>query len=340
MKLTYVLCLVSPPQQHPAFRRDDGRKQQVHGLPPPTQTRYLATRQNEVRNEERGSPLRRLGADNILPPGRAMAGASGRGPATHASSDNTTPRSIAKAMYDVKTESQCRLCGNTYGTRGAGQHLQSCLKKLPCVPGSGEPPLLVSVHGDHPQANGAYVLFAIFPHDATLEQLDVYLRYHWLECCGHLSRFESAGREYLGHEWPDPEPLSGEVPRSMRHPIADAITPGSPALYEYDMGDTTSLTVRVQTAPPAAAAWQEEQGTAVAGATVMRNLMPERCRDCGGEAAFADGEGYVCAVGKRWGHERPLFNSPRDGADCFDEAAGPDLEALRMVLEVRREATT
>jgi len=242
-------------------------------------------------------------------------------------------------MYDVKTESQCRLCGGTCGTKGAGQHLRSCLKKLPDVPGSGEPPLLVSVHGDHPQAGGAYVLFAVFPHDATLEQLDVYLRHHWLECCGHLSRFESGGREYFGDEWPYPEPLDGGEPRSMRHPIAGVITPGSPALYEYDMGDTTSLTVRVQTAPPAAAAWYREQDTEPPGATVMRNLMPERCRDCGGEAAFVDSEGYVCAAAERRGHDRPLFNSPRDGEDCFDEATGPDQEALRMVLEIRREAS-
>ena len=269
-----------------------------------------------------------------------MADTGGQGFAAVCQPHNITMRSNTQAMYDVKTESQCRLCGNTYGTRGAGQHLRSCLKKLPDVPGSGEPPLLVSVHGDHPQAASAYALFTIFPHDAMLEQLDIYLRHHWLECCAHLSRFLSAGREYFGDEWPDPEPMNGdEEPYSMHHRIAEAIAPGGSALYEYDMGSTTSLTVRVETAPPTAAAWYEEQDATATGATVMRNLMPERCRDCGGEAAFVDDEGYVCAGGERRGHDRSLFNSPRDGADCFDEEERPDREALRMVLEIRREAT-
>lgn len=240
-------------------------------------------------------------------------------------------------MYDVKTESQCRLCGNTYSTRGAGRHLRNCLKKLPDIAGSGEPPLLVGVHGDHPQADGAYVLFAIFPHDATLEQLDVYLRHHWLECCAHLSRFESAGREYLGDEWPHPE----ETSHSMRHRIAEAIGSGGSALYEYDMGDTTSLTVRVETAPPAATGWREEQDAAPLGVTVMRNLMPERCGECLGEADLVDGDGYFCDGCTTDENVRDdtwlLANSPRDGVSCFGYAKGPNPRVLSTVLEIRRE---
>ena len=246
-------------------------------------------------------------------------------------------------MYDVKTESQCRLCGNTYSTRGAERHLRSCLKKLPDHTGGKEPPLLVSVHGDHPQATGAYALFAIFPHDATLEQLDVYLRYHWLECCAHLSRFLSAGREYFGDEWPDREPLSGgDHPHSMHHQIAEIIGSGGSALYEYDMGDTTSLTVRVQTAPPAAAAWYEEQDATATGATVMQNLMPERCGECLSEAVIVDGDGYFCddcPYGNLWGDARLLVNSPRYEVSCFYYAKGPDLQVLSTVLEIRREAS-
>ena len=111
----------------------------------------------------------------------------------------------------------------------------------------------------------------------------------------------------------------------MHHHIACAIGAGSSALYEYDMGDTTRLTVRVHKAPAAAAAWYREQDPKPPGATVMQNLMPERCRGCGGEAAFVNSEGYVCAADKRRRYGQPLFNSPprRGGMLRRGNGAGP-----------------
>jgi len=42
-----------------------------------------------------------------------------------------------------------------------------------------------------------YWMHLELPANATLEDLDSFLRDIWLECCGHLSAFRIEGKEYL-----------------------------------------------------------------------------------------------------------------------------------------------
>ena len=73
--------------------------------------------------------------------------------------------------------------------------------------------------------------------DRPLRELDDFLRSTWLECCGHLSRFEIDGARYS--VLPDP----GE--RGMDARLGDVLSPGASFTHEYDFGTPTELELRV-----------------------------------------------------------------------------------------------
>ena len=235
---------------------------------------------------------------------------------------------------EVRTDTQCLLCKTTVNTRSARVHLRKCLGEQP-VPDSGDktPPLLISAHGDHPDRKNAYVLYAVCRGNATLMSLDLFIRAHWLECCAHLSRFIQQDREFQCPEWGKAELDIRNGILSMNHPIASVITPGSDVRYEYDMGSTTHLTVRAETAPSQATTWLQQQDPDSVISLIAQNLIPERCDNCGETATSANGNEYSCT---NCPHDprsyRPLVNSPRDGVDCFD---GPDLNLLDHLCRAR-----
>ncbi len=75
---------------------------------------------------------------------------------------------------------------------------------------------------------------------ATLDQLDIYLRAIWLECCGHLSHFLINGIYYereIEIEW-----AIGET-RRMSTQIASAFELETQAEYKYDFGTPTELLI-------------------------------------------------------------------------------------------------
>jgi hypothetical protein len=63
---------------------------------------------------------------------------------------------------------------------------------------------------------------------ATFKTLDTFLRNLWLECCGHMSRF-FVGQQTIG--------MQGRLAASLRSD--DEID------YDYDMGETTELRIKV-----------------------------------------------------------------------------------------------
>ena len=240
----------------------------------------------------------------------------------------------------VCTESQCLLCENTVSTRSVRVHLRNCLNKQPPPdPGGNAAPLLVSIHGHHPDRTNAYALYTVCPGETTLLFLDLLIRAHWLECCGHLSRFVKGHTEFQCPEWGgSPRDFFTGV-RSMDHPIASVIAPGGDAHYEYDMGSTTHLTVRVETAPPQATTWLQQKDPGSVITVVAQNLMPELCDTCGDAATCARGNEYSC---RSCPHDpstsRPLVNSPRDGVECFDNSEGPDLDLFDHLCLERAQA--
>jgi len=75
--------------------------------------------------------------------------------------------------------------------------------------------------------------------DATLEDLDMFLREIWLECCGHLSAFTIQGTRYEGVE---NEFMEVEL---MDVTLGEILSPGRGFHHEYDFGDTTMLVLKV-----------------------------------------------------------------------------------------------
>ena len=196
------------------------------------------------------------------------------------------------------------------------------------------------------------------PKNVTLRDIDELLRETWLECCWHLSSFDSGGTRFVSDGFDTS--LFDYDHASFDHRAAWAIPQGREAEYQYDMGDTTYLTIRVEPAPEQAQAWLARHDID-AGDPSLRNLMPELCDNCGQEASHFRPAEVLCtgclpenprpyvellartpphcrecgeeATSYRRPHTscqdcrqedhdnyRPLVNSPRDGIDCYDQS--------------------
>jgi Plasmid pRiA4b ORF-3-like protein len=216
------------------------------------------------------------------------------------------------------SKGKCNLCGETFSKAGMTKHLATCrqshaLKKLE---GHGN---LRKTNLFHLVVEGgpAYWMHLEAPDDATLKDLDQFLRDIWLECCGHLSAFTIAGTRYdvdasTAREWGDLDT------RSMNVPLAEVLGPGIKCDYEYDFGTTTELTLKV-------VAERKGQARGKAVQVLARNDPPPiMCNVCGKPATQVcanciwSGEGWLCdecAPDHPCGEEMmlPVVNSPRVG---------------------------
>ena len=90
----------------------------------------------------------------------------------------------------------CNFCQGEFVKNKMTQHLKSCKARLAdSEKQKGEKQRLfhVQVEGKY---RPAYWMHLEIPAAATLDDLDNFLRYIWLECCGHLSEFEIDGESY------------------------------------------------------------------------------------------------------------------------------------------------
>jgi hypothetical protein len=173
---------------------------------------------------------------------------------------------------------------------------------------SGQILLHLQVEG---QYRPMYWLHIEISAKATLKALDRLLRDIWLECCGHLSSFEIAGKTFISEKM---EP--GD--RSMNIALAKVIAPGMKFEHIYDFGTSTELLIKVISAREG-----QPQGKGVL--VMARNDPPDfRCNVCGKPAAWIccqcsdEDTGYVCdecAKKHECGEDMllPLVNSPRTG---------------------------
>ena len=215
----------------------------------------------------------------------------------------------------------CAYCGRELASRGMTRHLTACPSRKEVVAGADKARgrdtklyhLIVRDHSDsdfwlHLEVNGL----------ATLHDLDRYLRFIWLECCGHLSQFSVGG-------WSGDEiPLGRKVGRVFE--------PGLQLTHIYDFGDssvTLLRTYKVRVGKP----------TTPNPVTLMaRNNAPERrCIDCGQPATLLcieciwehNSSGTLCERhGEAHPHEDdgdPLIigNSPRMGLCGYEGPAEP-----------------
>ncbi|RME85072.1 MAG: hypothetical protein D6775_03810 [Caldilineae bacterium] len=89
--------------------------------------------------------------------------------------------------------------------------------------------------------SGYYWLHLEMQGDATLDDLDHYLRAIWLECCDHLSAFRIGDVFYFSY----PPPGGWGQERDMNVRARRILSPGMEFNYEYDFGTTTELIIKV-----------------------------------------------------------------------------------------------
>jgi len=138
----------------------------------------------------------------------------------------------------VKSEGGCSLCNQRCGKTAMSRHLLQCAASHSTGTGTAVPRVLIAAEG------GPYWLHVDASVKATLDDLDAFLRKIWLECCGHMSQFTIGNTPYDRVENDDFG--LGAPSGSMNTKLAAVFTrPGLTARYEYDMGSTTELKLRL-----------------------------------------------------------------------------------------------
>jgi len=215
------------------------------------------------------------------------------------------------------SKGKCNLCGEEFAKAGMTRHITTCRKThaLEKLEGRGKPRDATLYHLVV-EGGPAYWLHLEVPADATLKNLDQFLRDIWVECCGHLSAFTIYGTRYdvdasMAREW-------GDEARSMNVALAQVLQPGTKFGYEYDFGTTTELTLKVVSE-------REGQARGKSVQILARNDPPPIvCQSCGQPATQVctnciwSGEGWLCdecAPDHSCGEEMllPVVNSPRVG---------------------------
>lgn len=218
----------------------------------------------------------------------------------------------------------CSFCGETFTTRTIKRHLSNCVKRQETEAQVTRNKKAKTLSLSQLQVEGLgffgkYWLYIELPADATLRNLDQFLRDIWLECCGHLSAFEVAGQRYSVS--PMNDVFFGERELSMSAKLRDVAQLGAKFDYEYDFGTTSELILKV-------VGEREGPRTNRAVQVLARNASPEvQCEVCKqapavalcAECIYGEPENpalFCAACAEEHEHEDmflPLVNSPRTG---------------------------
>lgn len=189
----------------------------------------------------------------------------------------------------MASKGNCYLCGAELGKAAMKNHIL----KLHSGEISGQECRLLKIEGAYDKD---YWLYVDIPVDKTLNALDKFLRKIWLECCGHMSEFQGAGKSNK----------------------AGRFSAGDQFLHLYDMGDTTETLITV-----IGTTWRKPQREAIR--LLARNVPSQfRCAKCGASADFicvecswdTENPFYCEDCAKTHEHEDmllPVTNSPRMG---------------------------
>lgn len=222
----------------------------------------------------------------------------------------------------TQSKGACIFCDREMTRGGLSKHLASCQRRQEMMAaantqsGGDKQSLYHLLVHDAYDAN--YWLHLEVNGQATLTQIDRYLRAIWLECCGHLSQFSVGG-------W------SGrEIPMSRR--IDRVFAPGVELTHIYDFGTSSETLVKFVDA-------RKGKATTKHPMTLMaRNLAPEvTCIECDQPAGWLcmeclyedDIAGTLCDKHaeshphRDYGKPVELYNSPRVAMCGYEGPAEP-----------------
>ncbi|RLE47615.1 MAG: hypothetical protein DRJ31_08595 [Candidatus Methanomethylicota archaeon] len=219
---------------------------------------------------------------------------------------------------------RCIFCNGTFSKGEMTKHLKSCKQRKVMLESSSKKKSLktkifhVMVEGRFlPQ----YWLHLEASANATLKDLDEFLRDIWVECCGHMSAFTIRGVRYVTGAGIDSMWMEmGFVPggRDMNVPLKKVLSPRLKFYYEYDFGTPTELVLKV-------VAERKGEITGKPIQLLARNEPPLiRCEVCGKIATWVcsqcigENKGWLCdkcARKHKCGKDMllPVVNSPRVG---------------------------
>lgn len=185
------------------------------------------------------------------------------------------------------TKGNCYLCGAELGKTAMKNHL---LKEHGGE--TGQECRLFKLEGAYDKN---YWLYVDIPVDKKLNTLDRFLRKIWLECCGHMSEFQGAGKSTkVGNL-----PIGGQF------------------LHLYDFGSTTETLITVM-----GTTWRPPQKEAVR--LLARNMPPQfACGKCGAPAGYVDTE-------RLWHDEDPFYCERCAGKYADEEMLLPVTNSPRM----------
>lgn len=230
----------------------------------------------------------------------------------------------------TQTRGNCIYCGKEMTRGGLARHLASCAKRQEAIAVADQQPgrKQTLYHLQVQDAwSSTYWLHLEMRGNATLEDLDFYLREIWLECCGHLSAFE-IGPVHYTQIFDDG--MSYGIEKPMKVQVQKLFAAGMQIPYEYDFGTTSELVIKVV---------GERQGKPTTKNPIVlmaRNQFePPPCTECGQPAQWVcaecawedDSSGLFCEVhAEDHEHEDMLMaivNSPRTGMCGYDGPAEP-----------------
>lgn len=218
----------------------------------------------------------------------------------------------------TQTKGKCKYCGKEYTKAYMLRHLNSCEKRRAVLNGEKGSKKCgyfeLSIYGKYSKQ---YWLLIEIRDDATLKDLDSFLRDIWVECCGHLSSFEIEGVSY--DVMPYEDSFWDEPAENMNHKLKTVLETGMKFSYEYDFGSTTELVIEV-------CGYREGFRKREKLTLLSRNNPLEYlCDECGEKKATVicteclyDGCGFLCdecGEAHDCGEEMqlPICNSPRFG---------------------------
>ena len=215
----------------------------------------------------------------------------------------------------VYSSGKCQFCKQSFAKKEMEAHLDSCKKMKSAIPKTGVFRILAEGY-----YRPEYWLYFDIRADATLFEMDRFLRDIWLECCGHLSSFTVGKKIYLYQLIEEPQLLSPKYEEySMDFELKDVLSSKLKFMHDYDFGTTTRLGLKVLSLRD-----REIGGEKVR--LLARNDPPEIiCDECGRRKATLlctechwKGTGWLCeSCARDHGCDEDMFlpvvNSPRVG---------------------------
>jgi len=214
-------------------------------------------------------------------------------------------------MARAQSKGECRFCGRALTSAGMARHLGACKKRekrRSASPSSESRSYHLAVKGRY---EPGYWMHLEMSADATLLDLDAFLRDIWLECCGHLSAFTIAGEQYMPNADIDPDSESMEVA------IEEVLRPGMDFRHEYDFGTTTELSLKV------ISQWQGGRPDEPVELLARNDPPLIPCGSCGRPATQVCGQ--CIYAGEAW-----LCDDCVDGHECDEEMLLPVVNSPRV----------